>query len=196
LHHARRERGAGFCTFNGLVLAAREALTAGARSVLVLDLDAHCGGGTRSMTAEDPRIWQVDVSVNSYDAYENSDRAWLEIVGDRASYLSTIDRALSAVDRRGLRFDLCLYNAGMDPYEHCPTGGMPGITRDVLARRERTVFDWCRARHLPIAFVLAGGYVGPRLDQAGLVRLHRLTLSTASEVGVWRSGRLTEIRAL
>ena len=49
LHHARRGRGAGFCTFNGLVMAAREALTAGARSVLVLDLDAHCGGGTRSM---------------------------------------------------------------------------------------------------------------------------------------------------
>jgi len=61
LHHARRERGAGFCTFNGLVIAAREALTAGARSVLILDLDAHCGGGTRSMIQDDPRIWQVDV---------------------------------------------------------------------------------------------------------------------------------------
>ena len=48
LHHARREKGAGFCTFNGLVIAAREALTAGARSVLILDFDAHCGGGTRS----------------------------------------------------------------------------------------------------------------------------------------------------
>jgi acetoin utilization deacetylase AcuC-like enzyme len=56
LHHARRERGAGFCTFNGLVIAAREALTAGARSVLILDLDAHCGGGTRSMIQDDPRI--------------------------------------------------------------------------------------------------------------------------------------------
>jgi hypothetical protein len=30
LHHARRARGAGFCTFNGLVLAARAALDAGA----------------------------------------------------------------------------------------------------------------------------------------------------------------------
>ncbi len=105
---------------------------------------------------------------------------------DSASYLPTIDRALSAVDRRGLRFDLCLYNAGMDPYEHCPTGGMPGITRDVLTRRERMVFDWCRARHLPIAFVLAGGYVGPHLDQAGLVALHRLTLSGAAEAGLVR----------
>src|SRR5689334_9107515 len=41
-HHARANEGAGFCTFNGLVIAAREALTAGAKSVLILDLDAHC----------------------------------------------------------------------------------------------------------------------------------------------------------
>ena len=33
LHHARRARGAGFCTFNGLVLAARAALDAGAHTV-------------------------------------------------------------------------------------------------------------------------------------------------------------------
>ena len=30
LHHARREHGAGFCTFNGLAIAAREALAVGA----------------------------------------------------------------------------------------------------------------------------------------------------------------------
>lgn len=187
LHHARRESGAGFCTFNGLVMAARAALAAGARSILVLDLDAHCGGGTRSMIADDPRIGQVDVSVSNYDAYESSDRAWLEIVEEGASYLPTIDRLLNAVDRRGLRFDLCLYNAGMDPHEDCPTGGLSGITRDVLRRRERMVFRWCRDRRLPVAFVLAGGYIGCRLDQAGLVDLHRLTLSAAMEAGrCWR----------
>src|ERR1700675_4152189 len=98
-----------------------------------------------------------------------------------ASYLATVDRLLNEVDRRGLRFDLCLYNAGMDPNERCPTGGMPGITRDVLACRERLVFAWCQGRRLPVAFVLAGGYVGSRLDEAGLIELHRLTLTSASE---------------
>src|SRR5207344_3053498 len=44
LHHARRARGSGFCTFNGLAIAAREALAAGAGAILILDLDAHCGG--------------------------------------------------------------------------------------------------------------------------------------------------------
>jgi hypothetical protein len=41
--------GAGFCTFNGLALAALAALDLGAKRVLVLDLDAHCGGGTHEL---------------------------------------------------------------------------------------------------------------------------------------------------
>jgi acetoin utilization deacetylase AcuC-like enzyme len=187
LHHARRGRGAAFCTFNGLVIAAREALVAGARPVLILDLDAHCGGGTAALIQDDPRIWQIDVSVTDYDGYASSDRVWREIVRRGPDYLTTVQRGLDEADRRGPHFGLCLYNAGMDPHEGCSEGGMPGITREVLAARERMVFDWCRRRDLPIAFVLAGGYVGPHLDKEGLVNLHRLTLSAAAEVD--RTGR-------
>ncbi len=183
LHHARSGSGAGFCTFNGLVIAAREALMAGAGSVLILDLDAHCGGGTASLIADESRVWQIDVSVNSYDSYPSSDRVWLDIVGGSSDYLPTIQRRLDEADRLGLSFDLCLYNAGMDPCEDCSTGGQPGIDREVLAQRERLVFAWCSNRRLPIACVLAGGYVGPRLDERGLVALHRLTLSCAAEAG-------------
>lgn len=80
-------------------------------------------------------------------------------------------------------FDLCLYNAGMDPYEGCPDGGLAGITEAVLAARERMVFDWCQAQNLPVAFSLAGGYIGEKLDERGLVALHRLTLSAAAATG-------------
>jgi acetoin utilization deacetylase AcuC-like enzyme len=180
LHHARRDRGAGFCTFNGLVLAARAALAAGAGAVLILDLDAHCGGGTASLLEAEPRVWHIDVSVNPYDDYAGSDRLWLEIVREATAYLPAVRRGLDAAERQGPRFDLCLYNAGMDPHEGCPEGGMAGITRDVLAAREEIAFDWCRSRRVPIAFVLAGGYVGPRLDERGLVDLHRLTLAAAA----------------
>ena len=38
---------------------------------------------------------------------------------------------------------------------------------------------WAARRGTPTAFVLAGGYLGPKLDQAGLVELHRLTLDAA-----------------
>ncbi len=187
LHHARHGCGAGFCTFNGLVIAARAALAAGAGSVLILDLDAHCGGGTAALIEDDPRIWQLDVSVSSYDGYSGSRHVWLDVVQEGADYLRAVQRGLDEADRRGPRFGLCLYNAGMDPYEGCSTGGKPGITREVLAARERMVFEWCMRRGLPITFVLAGGYVGPGLDERGLVGLHRLTLSFAAEAG--RSSR-------
>jgi acetoin utilization deacetylase AcuC-like enzyme len=179
LHHARYDRGAGFCTFNGLVIAAIEALAAGAGAVLILDFDAHCGGGTHSLLASEPRIWQADVSVNDFDSYDSSEHAALVIVNDARTYLSTIEQNLRDIERQGPHFDLCIYNAGMDPVETCTIGGLPGITPAILARREQLVFDWCRSRNLPVAFVLAGGYIGPSLDQPTLVALHRLTVEAA-----------------
>ena len=78
LHHARADRGAGFCTFNGLAVAAR---LAGLRSVLILDLDAHCGGGTHALIAGDPRIRQVDVSISEFDNYVPRAPHTLDVVG-------------------------------------------------------------------------------------------------------------------
>ena len=180
LHHARRDHGAGFCTFNGLAVAARRALDSGARSVLILDLDAHCGGGTHSFIAEDPRIRQIDVSVSSFDVYTPAERTTLDLVASADTYLPTIVRRLEEIDARAPRFDLCLYNAGMDPHEDCEVGGLAGIDEHILSKREEMVFQWSRARNTPIAFVLAGGYIGPRLDKPMLVKLHRLTLSAAA----------------
>lgn len=97
-------------------------------------------------------------------------------VDNADEYLSTVKQAVAQADRIG-NFDLCLYNAGMDPYQGCEIGGLEGITAEVLAHRERIVFDWCRQRSLPIAYALAGGYVGSDLDKAALVDLHRLTLA-------------------
>ena len=187
LHHARRGAGAGYCTFNGLVVAALEVLADGAGSVLILDLDAHCGGGTASLIADDPRIWQFDVSVDRYDAYASGPRARLHLLDSGIELLPEIERGLEDVARDWPRFELCLYNAGMDPFEACADGGRPGIDRDVLRRRERLVFDWCRQRRLPVAFVLAGGYVGAQLDAPGLVGLHRLTLEAAAACGSGQS---------
>lgn len=179
LHHARRDRGVGFCTFNGLAIAARHALGDGARRVLIIDLDAHCGGGTHSLIGGEPAIEQLDVAVDAFDRYQPDGRNTLDLVGAAPDYLPTIARRLDAL--RTESYDLCLYNAGMDPHQDCPVGGLAGIDDAMLARRERMVFDWCRSKRLPIAFVLAGGYVSARLDRAGLVALHRLTLSAASQ---------------
>ena len=176
LHHARRETGCGFCTFNGLVIAAREALQAGAKRVLILDFDAHCGGGTASLIKGDPRIVQRDVSVDRFDHYAPQGNAHLQVVTQAADWLPAICRQL---DEAG-DFDLCLYNAGVDPFEDDEGGGLQGITREHLIKREALVFDWARSRKLPVAFVLAGGYLSKKNDRAQLVALHRITARVAA----------------
>lgn len=177
LHHARRDHGAGFCTFNGLALAAVDAASAGAR-VLVLDLDAHCGGGTHSIVAGVPGIRQLDIAVDAFDHYAPTGANTLDLLREAGDYLPTLDARLAGLD--GERFDLCLYNAGMDPHAGSAVGGLAGVDAALLAERERRVFAWCRKRRLPTAFVLAGGYLGPGLDRAGLVELHRMTLAAAA----------------
>jgi acetoin utilization deacetylase AcuC-like enzyme len=179
LHHARTERGDGFCTFNGLALAAKAALSAGARAILVVDFDAHFGGGTREILADDERVTLLDVSVDRHDAYAPGPRDFVEAVARAEDYLPTVIRGLSRV-LEGASFDLCLYNAGMDPHADCPEGGLWGITAATLAAREALVFDACRVRHIPVAFALAGGYLGERLDRTALVALHRLTIEAAA----------------
>ena len=181
LHHARRNRGAGLCTFNGLALAAQEALAAGAHHVLILDLDAHCGGGTASLVADNQRIWQLDISTTRYDCYSESERVRLRLIDSASDYLPSLERELAALAYPVPRFDLCLYNAGVDVFEGCDCGGLPGITEEVLAKRDRIVFEWCRSNGTMVAFVLAGGYVGARLSQSKLVGLHRGTFNAALE---------------
>lgn len=177
LHHAARAKGAGFCTFNGLVVAAHAALDAGARRVLILDLDAHCGGGTASLIDGLAGVEQVDVSVNSYDRYESRPDARL-VLCDGGEYLEVVERELGAVEAPG-EIDLVLYNAGMDP--HGLAGGDPDIDDDVLRAREHLVFGWAASHRLPTAWVLAGGYTHG-LDMAGLVDLHRITIHAAAAV--------------
>lgn len=181
LHHARRGSGGGFCTFNGLALAARAAIDAGAHRVLILDLDAHCGGGTNSLVRGWPEVWGLDISTSRGDDYDTDsvDRFTLDIVKDAGAYLGTIERRLGGLTGR---IDLCLYNSGMDPHED--SWGLPGITTAVLAERERLVFEWANRRALPVAFCLAGGYTGTRMSQEQLVALHRLTIEAAARGAV------------
>lgn len=178
LHHAQPDRGAGFCTFNGVALAARVFLDLGAERVLVVDLDAHCGGGTSEILGGDQRITQLDVATDPFDSYQPSGESTLDLVDHAGDYLDTIVRRFDGLAAE--RFDAVVYNAGMDPHEGCDIGGLDGITDEILAERERLVFDWAVEAALPIAFVLAGGYRGNDMTPEHLTALHRSTVETAA----------------
>jgi acetoin utilization deacetylase AcuC-like enzyme len=175
LHHAKRTHDEGFCYINGLALAALRAIHVhGLTDTAILDLDAHCGGGTFELIGNDPRVRLADVSTNSYDSWKSFElRHHLKIVRDANNYLNEVEKALNHL----IGVQLLIYNAGMDPFEGCSIGGLTGITREILQRREKLVADWCRKNKVPALYVLAGGYEGPNLDLEGVARLHLLTIS-------------------
>jgi len=181
LHHARHDRDSGYCTFNGLVIGARRAIDLGAQRVLILDFDAHCGGGTASLIERlrldgITGIEQVDVSVSTFDHYPSS--AWAVCwIADGRNYLGTIDEALDLViDPSSI--DLVIYNAGMDAHENA--GGAPGVTTEVIRQREARVFEWATRHGCPVAWVLAGGYSSARFPVDEVARLHRITAEQAA----------------
>lgn len=170
MHHARRDAGLGFCTFNGLAIAAKEALKAGVESVLILDLDAHGGGGTQSLISGNVRIQHLDIAVDQFDLHE----ATIDLSGrSPLDYLTALDFAL-----RDLRPGLVIYNAGMDVAESdC---GPTGFNVNIIAAREVMVFEWAFNNRIPIAFALAGGYVSRDRTREELVAHHRCTIRAAS----------------
>jgi acetoin utilization deacetylase AcuC-like enzyme len=167
LHHARFERGEGYCTFNGLAVAATRATQIGATQILVLDFDAHGGGGTRSIL--DPNVvTQIDVSTSSFDAWTpNASTGDAYLFADKSNYLEAIGEALTFAAERP--WDLVLYNAGMDPVN-------TGISQEALAEREQMVVEWAAATGSRIVYTLAGGYTWGGLTETELVNLHRLTI--------------------
>lgn len=161
-HHAHRDFGSGFCVFNDLAVTALTLLEEGeARRIVVLDLDVHQGDGNSAILVGTPGIMVVgmqgernfpfqrvssDLDVELPDGTE--DRAYLEALAD----------ILPAVEAH--RPDLVLYLSGVDPLKEDRLGRL-ALTHDGLAERDRTVFEMCRRRGIPVSIAIGGGYAVP-----------------------------------
>jgi acetoin utilization deacetylase AcuC-like enzyme len=161
MHHAKHAAGDGFCTVNGLVVAAAHAIAHYDVDVTVLDVDAHAGGGTDELLRLHgtslglDRVRHLDLTTKPYDSYSSRPARPgdiniedVRLDGDDDGYLAAVDSLLDALPEGP--GNLVLHNAGMDP--------SPGITFAALAERERRVVAALVARELPAVFVLAGGY--------------------------------------
>jgi acetoin utilization deacetylase AcuC-like enzyme len=183
-HHAKRATGDGFCTFNGIALAARRAVRSCANRILVIGTDAYCAGGTHSLIENDDRICQADISVNSFDSYAPRPPNTLDYVRFASEYLRTLNNRLKSLQNADEHFDLCIYYAGIDPYERCHIGGRLGIDRTVLTGQEALVFEWCCEQGIPVAFGIGGRYTNAGFQRGELVELHRLTLGAAVDYNI------------
>jgi acetoin utilization deacetylase AcuC-like enzyme len=156
-HHACYSRGSGFCTFNFLVGAARTMVREGAGRQAIIDLDAHPGDGTYALTGGDNAIALFDIAGGSWIDIRNDHRVEYHVARNAAGYRQALDRLPAFLNR--VRPALVQYQAGMDPFEEDPVGGIDGITEAFLTERDRFVLEQVRARGIPLVVNLAGGYV-------------------------------------
>jgi acetoin utilization deacetylase AcuC-like enzyme len=177
-HHAARRHGAGFCVFNDVAVAIRTLQAEGAvRTALVVDLDVHQGDGTASIFAHDPSV--TTFSMHSEKNYplrkvpSDLDVALPDRTGDEA-YLAALAAVLPSL--LAARPDIVFYNAGVDPHRDDRLGRL-SLTDDGLAARDRMVIGAVRARGIPLAGVLGGGYQD---DIDALARRHLTLYRTAA----------------
>ncbi|KAI8505294.1 Polyamine deacetylase hdac10 [Branchiostoma belcheri] len=82
-HHADRDASCGYCLFNTIAIAAKQALTKyGLDRVLIVDWDVHFGNGTQDLFYDDPRV--LFFSIHRYEHTEywpHMERANYNFVG-------------------------------------------------------------------------------------------------------------------
>ncbi len=159
-HHAFPGHGEGYCVFNDVAIAIRTLEREGRiRRAAIVDLDVHQGNGTAKIFEDDP-----DVRTFSIHGARNypfrKERSWRDIAlpdgtGD-AEYLRALDGHLGGV-LDAAEPDLVVYIAGADPFEGDRLGRLK-MTIAGLRARDASVLDACRARGVPVAVVLGGGY--------------------------------------
>lgn len=181
-HHARRTKGAGFCTLNGLALAAHVAHRQGVRQTIILDVDAHHGGGTYSMVHQWPDVRHVDIATSPYDGYDTDEPHRSYYVASAKDYLDTLQYALRDIEAALQPGDLLIYNAGMDSHELCRMGSLYGVTTALLTQREALVATWARQHQLRMMACLAGGYADEIFTTDELYGLHCMSVKTFLQI--------------
>ncbi len=180
-HHAYPDHGEGFCAVHDVAVAIRRLLADGAiRKAMVVDTDVHHGNGTAAIFGADPGVFTLSIhQKNNYPEPKPPSTVDLHLpdgVGD-ADYL----RILSGPVRKGLdefKPDVVFYVGGADPYCEDMLGGL-ALTLEGLEKRDRLVFEEARARAIPVAITLAGGYARRVMDT---VRIHVNTILAARDV--------------
>lgn len=158
-HHAGYDHGGGFCTFNGLALAAKYVSKQGKRTA-ILDCDQHYGDGTDDILRS---IALPGVKHCSMGEFYHQPR-------DAGDYLAKLVELHDSHWLDGV--DVLLYQAGADCHVDDPLGGV--LTTKQMRQRDLLVFSMAAARRVPVVWNLAGGYQKP---VSKVVELHSNTMA-------------------
>jgi acetoin utilization deacetylase AcuC-like enzyme len=167
-HHAGYASCEGFCTFNGLMIAALKLQTLQSHvKVGIVDIDAHFGNGTQDI------INRLRVpNIRHYTFGHHAD-----FTQKKGLFQQWVDSDLREVVLEKFKgCDVLFYQAGADPHVDDPFGGY--LTTEQLYQRDKVVFEFAKEQGIPLVWNLAGGYQKP-LEK--VIEIHENTLRACLE---------------
>jgi histone deacetylase 11 len=177
-HHAKPDKGEGFCIYADMPIAIRTLQAEGlVKRTLIVDLDVHQGNGTAVCLGSDPSVFIFDMhQAGIYP--QPREKCTLDVdlpAGtDDASYLATLRQHLAEVFDRA-RPDLVFLQAGVDTLAGDPLASLAMTPQGIVAR-DAMVIDEAVRRGVPIVMVLGGGY-SPLAWQAQFASIRRTILT-------------------
>jgi acetoin utilization deacetylase AcuC-like enzyme len=190
-HHAEPDRVMGFCLFNNVAIAAREALSSGMERVMVVDFDVHHGNGTQAACLDDDRFGFI--STHQWGIYPGSGglndapRARGRLVnvpldagaGDGV-FARVADEIIQPVVEK-FRPQMLFVSAGFDAHWSDPLVSLSVSTRgffNLSQKLVRLAEENCNGR---IVFVLEGGYDAQNVANGAAAVFDALTSSKLSQ---------------
>ena len=189
-HHAERARVGGFCLFNNVAIAARQAQTVhGLQRIMVVDYDVHHGNGTQDIFYDDENV--LFVSAHLYHPFFYPGTGGATEIGEGAGRGTTVNipfpqrvgdkgyqqtfEELVLPCARSFQPELILVSVGFDAHWLDPLAsaalsltGYATLSRILLA----LATELCGGR---ILFVLEGGYLLEALRYGVLNLVYALT---------------------
>ena len=169
-HHAEPNRAMGFCIFNNIAIAARDALAHGLDRVMVIDYDAHHGNGTQAAFLNDERVAFLSAHLFQPGFYPGT--GWLTDAPHAKGRIVNVPLPARAGDKvyeraadgifkpfvESFKPEMIFVSVGFDAHWNDPitmlglsTQGYLMLAKKVVALAE----EFCSGK---IVFVLEGGY--------------------------------------
>src|SRR6266568_560968 len=188
-HHAFPDHGEGFCVLHDVAIAIRRLQKDGlVRRAMTVDTDVHDGNGTAAIFAGDDSVFTLSIHQENNYPYPKPPSSLDINMADGAEdeeYMAALEHGLDTALEK-FPPDVLFYLAGADPYREDQLGGLK-VSLDGLERRDRMVYEKARAKKIPVAVTLAGGYARHVQDT---VRIHASTVRLAKEFAAQvRAGR-------
>jgi acetoin utilization deacetylase AcuC-like enzyme len=167
-HHAEPNRSMGFCIFNNIAVAAREALANGIQRVAIVDYDAHHGNGTQAAFVDDEQVaylsthqWGIYPGTGWYEEAPHAKKRIVNVPLPAGSGDKTYEQIANDIFVpfiQSFKPELILVSAGFDAHWNDPitTLGLSSAGFTMLSKKLVDLAEeHCGGK---IVFVLEGGY--------------------------------------